>query len=58
MRLGFYLGRIWLLQFLGVFENPPKLRLKERGLFFGEIKSREFRDVRHVDLNRLGHVID
>ena len=43
------------LQFLGVFQNAPELRLKEFRLFLSEIESCESRDVRHVDVDRLGH---
>ena len=55
MRCGFHMAGIRLPQFLCVFQNTPELRLKEFRLFFSEIESCEFRDVRHVDLSRLGH---
>jgi hypothetical protein len=55
VRGGFHLAGIRFPQFLRVFQDAPKLRLVEYRLLLGEIESREFRDVRHVDLGRLGH---
>ena len=55
VRCGFDVTGIGLLQFLGVFQNAPELRLKEFRLFLSEIESCESRDVRHVDVDRLGH---
>ena len=55
MRCGFHLTDIGFPQFLGVFQNACELHSKKFRLFLREIESGEFRDVRHVDLNRLGH---
>ena len=55
VRCGFDAAGIERLQFLGVFQNAPELRLKEFRFFLSEIESCKSRDVRHVDLNRLGH---
>jgi hypothetical protein len=55
VRCGFHVAGIRLPQFFCVFQNAPKLRLKEFRLLLGEIESCEFRDVRHVDLSKLGH---
>ncbi len=55
MRCGVYVTGVRLPQFLGVFQNTPELRLKKFRLFFREMEAGEVRDVRDVDLNRLGH---
>jgi hypothetical protein len=46
---------IRLPQFRGVLQDAPELRLKKSRLLLSQVESCEFRDVRHVDLNRLAH---
>ena len=55
MRCGLYVTGVGLPQFLGVFQNTPELRLKKFRFLLCEIEAGEFRDVRDVDLNGLGH---
>ena len=48
-------GGIQFSQFLRVLEDSPQLRLKKFRLLLGEVKSRQLRDVRHVEFSGLGH---
>jgi hypothetical protein len=55
MRRVFHRAGIQFPQFLRVLEDPPQLGLKKFCLFLSEVKSRQLRDVRHVEFSGLGH---